>query len=211
MYYQITELPSARIKKALSIRNMKQVDLANKTGINKANISAYITGKYIPKTENLRKIAEALDVNLGWIAGLDIPMEGGETANKLFAPNIIPLPTTNEVPLISFIASMDSVEMNLQEELHCDICLCVNDNSMIDARIGKGDLVYIKEQPLVDNGEIAAVQVGDETVLRRAYLRKDSLTLVPGNSSYEPVTYTGPSLDNIKILGKVIGFTSIVK
>ena len=72
----------ARIKQGLQMRNMKQAELADKTGIDKGQISSYLSGKYKPKQENLSLLAAALDVSEYWLMGLDVPMEreGSEEA-----------------------------------------------------------------------------------------------------------------------------------
>ena len=72
----------ARIKEGLQMRNMKQAELADKTGIDKGQISSYLSGKYKPKQENLSLLAAALDVSEYWLMGLDVPMEreGSEEA-----------------------------------------------------------------------------------------------------------------------------------
>lgn len=64
-----------RIKLALEIRQMKQSDLVASTGIGKSSISTYISGEYEPKQKNIYKIAKALNVSVGWLMGLDVPME----------------------------------------------------------------------------------------------------------------------------------------
>lgn len=64
-----------RLKEALRIRDMKQADLSEKTGIGKSSISTYISGSYEPKQKNLYKLAMALNVNEAWLMGLDVPME----------------------------------------------------------------------------------------------------------------------------------------
>lgn len=66
---------SERLKQIMSIRNMKQVDLIERTGINKGALSSYISGRYLPKQDNIYKLAVALDVNPAWLMGLDVPME----------------------------------------------------------------------------------------------------------------------------------------
>lgn len=63
-----------RIKEALQIKNMKQIELVEKTGIGKSSISTYISGEYEPKQKNLYKIAKALDVDVSWLMGNDVPM-----------------------------------------------------------------------------------------------------------------------------------------
>ena len=64
-----------RISEALSLRGMKKIELAEKTGISKATISHWNNQKYQPKQDNLMKLAKALDVSEMWLAGYDVPME----------------------------------------------------------------------------------------------------------------------------------------
>lgn len=73
--YNRVSTPSARIKEAMKLRNMKQVDLAERSGINKPSISCYVSGKYEPKQMALYQLGRALDVAEMWLAGYDIPME----------------------------------------------------------------------------------------------------------------------------------------
>lgn len=68
-----------RIKQALDIRDMKQSELSEKTGIDKGQLSSYISGKYKPKQNNLDLIARALSVDEAWLMGYDVPMERRET------------------------------------------------------------------------------------------------------------------------------------
>ena len=67
--------PADRLKLALELREMKQVELSEKSGISKPNISCYLSGKYEPKQDALYKMGKALDVAEMWLAGYDIPME----------------------------------------------------------------------------------------------------------------------------------------
>ena len=81
---------SKRIKQAMDIRGMKQVELCDKTGIGKSSISTYLAGEYEPKQRNLFKIAEALQVNVAWLMGQNVPMTGDivkHTSNNVYAPN----------------------------------------------------------------------------------------------------------------------------
>lgn len=64
-----------RLKQAIKMRGMKQAELADKTGIDKGQISSYLSGKYKPKQENLSLLAAALDVSEYWLMGFDMPME----------------------------------------------------------------------------------------------------------------------------------------
>ena len=72
------ETIAERIRKGLSIRNMRQTDLVEKTGIGKSSISTYLSGEYEPKQRNIYKIAQALDVSEAWLMGYDVPIERKE-------------------------------------------------------------------------------------------------------------------------------------
>lgn len=71
-----------RIKEALELREMKQADLVEKTGIDKGQMSSYLSGRYKPKQVNLHLIAEALSVDEAWLMGFDVPMEKKDTFDK---------------------------------------------------------------------------------------------------------------------------------
>jgi repressor LexA len=82
---------------------------------------------------------------------------------------------------------------------------------MIGARIHDGDIVYIRLQPDVENGEIAAVLIDDEATLKRVYKKRDSLVLQPENPAYEPLIFVREEMNSIRILGKAVCFFSKVK
>ena len=75
MNLKIVEPCSVRIQKALSIRNMRQSDLCEKTGISKSTLSEYLSGRYLPKQDKTFLIAKALNVDSVWLMGYDVPME----------------------------------------------------------------------------------------------------------------------------------------
>ena len=81
---------------------------------------------------------------------------------------------------------------------------------MIDERICDGDLVFIKQQDIVENGEIAAVLSEDEATLKKVFYEpgKNRVMLVAANKNYQPFIYEGEDLNKIKILGKAVAFQS---
>lgn len=95
-------------------------------------------------------------------------------------------------------------------DINADFCLTAKGDSMIGARIKNGDIVFIKEQPTVDNGQIAAVIIGDEATLKRwfYYPEKKKLVLQAENPNYEPLVYIGEELNEIHCLGRAVAFTS---
>lgn len=132
--------------------------------------------------------------------------------------NILPMPATYTVPLLGTIAcgepilAAENIEDNVEvpENIHADFALRCKGDSMINARIHDGDIVYIRQQPAVNNGEIAAVLVGDEATLKRVYVYEDHVVLQPENPAYEPLVYFGETMSTVRILGKAVGFTSII-
>ena len=84
-------------------------------------------------------------------------------------------------------------------------------DSMINARIFDGDIVYIRQQPEVENGQIAAVLIGSEATLKRVYKHADKLVLNPENPAYEPLVLSGAELEDVKIIGKAVAFISAVR
>lgn len=132
--------------------------------------------------------------------------------------NILPMPATYTVPLLGTIAcgepilAAENIEDNVEvpENIHADFALRCKGDSMINARIHDGDIVYIRQQPAVNNGEIAAVLIGDEATLKRVYVYEDHVVLQPENPAYEPLVYFGETMSTVRILGKAVGFTSII-
>lgn len=98
-------------------------------------------------------------------------------------------------------------------DIHADFCLKCKGDSMINARIYDGDIVFIRKQDIVDNGEIAAVVIDDEATLKRVYYdrEKNVVTLVAENPKYTPMIYSGSDLEQIHVLGKAIAFQGDVK
>lgn len=78
MNLRIAEPCAARIRKALSIRNMTQTELCARAKISKSSLSEYLSGKYIPRQDKVFILAKALDVDPVWLWGYDVPMEKPE-------------------------------------------------------------------------------------------------------------------------------------
>lgn len=96
----------------------------------------------------------------------------------------------------------------LNHDVNVDFCLRVKGDSMVNARIQDGDLVFIRKQPTVENGEIAAVLIDDDVTLKRVYITNEGIILKPENSAYPPKFYTEKDFKDIRILGKAVLFQS---
>ena len=196
---------SIRLCEALEARHMTAAELSRKLGINEGTVSQYKSGAYEPKQRRLQAIAEILNVSIPWLMGADVPME-------VKINNITPIESIKKLPVLGKIACGEPIlaEENIEGYIisptgvKADYVLTCEGDSMIDANIFNGDQVFIKSQPMVENGEIAAVLIGNDTTLKKVYMQDDTLTLIPANSNYEPFVYNKEELNSIKILGKAV-------
>lgn len=196
---------SIRLCEALEARHMTAAELSRKLGINEGTVSQYKSGAYEPKQRRLQAIAEILNVSIPWLMGADVPME-------VKINNITPIESIKKLPVLGKIACGEPIlaEENIEGYIisptgvKADYVLTCEGDSMIDANIFNGDQIFIKSQPMVENGEIAAVLIGNDTTLKKVYMQDDTLTLIPANSNYEPFVYSKEELNNIKILGKAV-------
>ncbi|MCI6969489.1 MAG: helix-turn-helix domain-containing protein [Oscillospiraceae bacterium] len=133
--------------------------------------------------------------------------------------NIIPLPKMRKIPLLGTIAcgepilAAENIEalINADENLNADFALRCKGDSMINARIFDGDIVYIREQPDVEDGEIAAVLIGEEATLKRVYKYPSKVVLRPENPLYDDMIYSKEEMNEVRILGKAVAFLSTVR
>ena len=122
------------------------------------------------------------------------------------------------VPIVGSIACGKPIyaEEQYGEYVLCDVdadfALYCKGDSMVGARIHDGDLVFIRKQANVENGEIAAVVIDDDATLKRVYFypAQQKLVLSPENPSYEPLVFIGEELDTIHVLGKAVAFQSLL-
>ncbi len=195
------------IKKLRKEFDLTQEELGEKLNVKRAAVNKWETGAVINiKKDHLKKMAEIFNV----------PLSSFFDEEYLMYENIISFPNMNRIPLVGTIACGTPVlanenlegEVTVPENINADFALRCKGDSMIDARIMNGDIVYIRQQPTVDNGEIAAVLIDEEATLKRVYLSNNTVTLVACNSKYQPFVFSGEELNNIRILGKAVGFTS---
>lgn len=162
------------------------------------------------RSDNIQRLADLLGTTFDYLMD-------GVTGNIAYK-NVEPMPDTKLVPIIGGIAcglpitAEENVEgyAEVDRRVHADFALrCVGD-SMINARIFDRDLVFIRRQPDVDNGEIAAVAIDGEATLKRVYKYPNRVELRPENPLFPVLQYEGVDLESIKILGKAVSFLSTV-
>lgn len=212
---------SQRLKYIIDTVGLKQVEIlekckpfCDKYGVRlaKNDLSQYVSGKVEPKQDKLSILGLALDVSEAWLAGYDVPMKRND--------NITPI-AVRRFPLLGEVAcgipkyASDSLECYIEAgtNINADFCLRAKGDSMVNARIHEGDIVFVRQQDSVENGDIAVVLIEDEATLKRVfyYPEQSKLVLQAENPKYEPFVYIGDELQNVKILGKAIAFQSDVK
>lgn len=205
---------SSRLKALRKAKGMTLEALAAAVGTSKQTIHRYESGVImnIPP-EKIELLAEALDTTPSELMGWD--------SGNIFSSfnNIMPL-SVKRLPMLGEIACGEPIYAEEQRgnfvmvnsSLDADFCLKAHGDSMIGARIYDGDIVFIRSQNAVDNGEIAAVIINDEATLKRVYFypKEQKLILSAENPRYAPMVYVGSELDTIKILGKAVAFQSTV-
>ena len=202
-----------RLNEKMAEAGLSQAELCKRTKIQPSMISYYCSGQRFPTMMVALKIASALNTSVEYLAY-------GTTPDLPDYPNILPMPETYRVPLIGTIACgepMLAVEecdetVDMPDYVRADFALRCKGDSMINARIFDGDIVYIRKQDAVDNGEIAAVYVdGDEATLKRIRRFADRIVLEPANPTVEPLVYWREDMARVRILGKAVAFTSTVR
>ena len=188
--------------------------VSEKIGKNRATVYRYESND-IEKfpLDILFPLAEALQTTPAYLMGWE-----GSAAESLPA-NIIPMPEMRKIPLIGTIACGAPIladehideYIDIPKHISADFALTCKGDSMINARIFDGDVVYIRQQDTVENGEIAAVLIDGEATLKRVKLYEDHISLEPENPQYRPLVYWGEEMNNIRILGKAVAFTSAIR
>ena len=203
-----------RIKSRREELGLSQEELAHRVGYkDRSSIAKIESGVNDITQSKIAIFAKALETTTLWLMGdTEAP-----PAHKL-PSNCLPLPRTVKKPRLGAIACgkpILAVE-NISEyddvpiTIHCDFTLLCKGDSMIDARIWDGDVVYIRQQPEVENGEIVAVRIGDEATLKKVYYNGRRIILRACNPLYADMEYEGEELNDVEILGKAVAFSSMI-
>ncbi len=202
-----------RVKALRLKKGLTQEELAEKLGYKSKSSVAHIeNGRDIPRSM-IVQLSEILDTTPAYLMGWED--SEGSLFNKY--DNIHPI-QLKKIPLLGEIACGEPIWADEDKEhyvmadmdIDADFCLTAKGDSMVNARINNGDIVFIKQMPLVQNGEIAAVIIDNEATLKRVYYYpdKNKLVLNPENPAYEPLIYINEELDTVRILGKAVYFMS---
>lgn len=203
------ELFGKRLLGLMQDNNDTTYSLGEYLSLSASAISRYTSGEMKPKIPVLGAIAEKYRVNPAWLMGIAEADKYLESASR-----------SKKIPIVGVIAcgapilAQEYIEgyEYIAESSNIDFCLKVKGDSMIGARILDGDLVYIRQQPEVENGEIAAVMIDEEeATLKRVYRIDGSIILRAENPNYPDRVFNKKDSKVIRIIGKAITFKSEVR
>ncbi len=203
---------SLRIQKGLTLE-----ELGNMVGVGKSTVRKWENGMIANmKRDKILKVSEALDTTPAYLMGW-------EEEKKIISLDNVYQIGLKRFPMLGEVACGKPIYTNEDREsyiiagtdIKADFCLKAKGDSMINARILNGDIVFIKKQDMVENGEIAAVVVNNdsEATLKRFfyYAEKSMVILKAENPAFEDLIFTNEELKDFHILGKAIAFQSDVK
>jgi len=148
----------------------------------------------------LKPLADVLQVSVGYI------LTGRDEANIKRVPLLGSVAAGQ--PMCAIEEYGEYVVISGDTPVQVDFCVRVKGDSMIDARIKDGDLVFVRQQPVVDNGDIAVVLIDNEVTLKRFYKTREGVILKPENSKYPPLYLSEADFKEVRILGKAVMFQS---
>ena len=200
-----------RIREARKNAGLTQRQLADKLNVSNTSISNWEKNLSRPDPDTIQHLCWALNVQPNYFFSVE--------TSSILPRNIIPMPEMRKIPLVGTIACGEPIlaEENIDEyisipkDLSGDFALTCKGDSMINARIFDGDIVYIRQQETVENGEIAAVLIDNEATLKRVRLFDDHISLEPENPMYKPLVYWNEEMNSVRILGKAVAFTSAIR
>lgn len=194
-----------KVKNILKEQKMTYQQLSDISGVSLDTIKGFLSGRRPnPQLSTITKIINALGINSG------LELFGLENVEPL--PNLRPVPLLGTIACGEPILAEENIEkyVGLPEDIKADFALRCKGDSMINARIFDGDLVFIKQQSEVNNGEIAAVLIDNEATLKRVYKYPSGIELRPENPLFAPINITPEDKIEVRILGKAVSFLSKV-
>lgn len=203
------------IKRRRQQLKMTQTDLALKMGYaDKSMIAKIEKGNVDLPQSKILAFANALETTPGELMGWDYETEATETVDNIYKLDKIKLPMLGKVACGEPIFADEDRESYIMvgTDIGADFCLQCQGDSMINARIHDGDIVFVKKTDIVENGEIAVVIIDDEATLKRFfYYREQNLVILkPENPKYQDIILTGEQLNQVKVIGRAVAFQSDV-
>lgn len=202
-----------RLKELRISKKLTQGELAKLTNLGRSAVGMYESGKREPNFETLEVFADFFNVDMNYLLGKS------NIKNSIFKlKNIVPV-EKRTIPVIGTIAAGTPILADehiecyvpCEEGCNADFGLRVQGDSMIGAEIYDGDIVFIRQQPDVDDGQIAAVRIDDSATLKRLYHINGGVMLQAENAAYAPMVFTAENCDDIQVIGLAVAKYSKIR
>ena len=199
---------SDRIKEGMALRDLKQTDLAERTGISKGALSSYISGRYVPKQNNIYLISKALNVSEAWLMGNDVPYDRCEyiSSHRGVIINVLGRVAAG-IPIEAIEEIIDTEEIS--EDMAATgkfFGLKIHGDSM-EPRFTAGDTVIVRQQNDAESGDIVIALVnGHDATCKRLKKYAGGIMLLSTNPKYEPMIFSEGEIEStpVRIIGKVM-------
>lgn len=207
--FENKEIMARNIQYYMNLHDKSRSDLSKDLGIPYTTLTEWIKGKAYPRIDKIEMMANYFGVQKS-----DLVEE--HTINRTLPDDTVFLHFSDKkVPLIGGVACGEPIYKEEETDIYypvplgcdCDYCMRCHGNSMTGSGIQEGDIVYIKQMPIVENGQMAAVRVENEYTLKIVYYNRESnlITLVATNPSVAPLSYQNEQLNQIEIIGHAVG------
>lgn len=203
---ELKKVISARLNALLAKTPYKKADVVRQTGISESTVYDYFSGKSLPSPKSVDKLARFFHVDKGQL-----------DPRYTMPENVAPIDQSHliEIPLIGHIACGEPItaDQNVEgyiteyfpESVDPDSVFALKcEGDSMEPYILDGDIAYIRQQPEVEDGEIAAVLVDGDTraTLKRVKKVGNQVFLLPDNPRYSPIVLDKDHPG--KIIGKMI-------
>lgn len=203
-----------KIKMARDAKGLTQEQLGKLCGIAKQTIYKYERGiiTNIP-SDRVELICDALDISPSYLMGWD-DEDSAPVAGNLFPARFHQAPLIGSIACGTPILAEENITdyIDVPEHIQCDFALKCQGRSMINLGVQDGDIVYIRSQPEVQNGQIAAVIVDGmeaEATLKKFYRYDNQIVLIPANDDDTPFVYAGEEMARVQVQGLAVGFMHV--
>lgn len=202
------------LKRERKKRHLTQSDIGMQLGVSQQAVAKWENNSTEPRMQDLLTLAAIYNVTVDYLLGRELEPDMGTRSVIRDGISYRTLPVLSHVACGEPIYAEDNYEDYILQnmESRADFCVIAKGDSMINARIHDGDIVFVHKQEMVTNGDIAVVAIDDTATIKRVYYyAKDAkLVLMPENPSHAPLVYVKDELNHARILGKVVSFFSQV-
>ena len=187
-------------------------DVAKEVGVSKPTVQRWESGVIANmRRDKIAKLAKALHTTPAYLMGWTEEVEQKSEIPEGFSPppEMVLKPLVGKIACGTPILAEQNIEdyINVPKDVKCDFLLTCDGDSMIEAGIRSGDVVYLIKQPDIDyNGQIAAVRIDGEATLKKVFKYQDKVILQPANANYEPLVYIKEEINKLVIEGIATGF-----